>query len=584
MKKKLTALTLLAVAAGTLVLAGCDDTPSSNDSGDTTSSVEAWATSVRVTQPGTLVVGETYKLSENVTANGGTKYTVAITSGDGTVIKLENDGDTVTVVGAGTATIQIRGASDKVLGNVSFKTLTENGKALQEFCDSLSNNFMVDCVWGEIETTWAKASEGQAYDYSEGLGLIVTENYILDAIYSVNYSAVALEKAGGAAYGYTLLDANGNELDYGNLGVEGAVKNAASVKLGSKVSGAYITDYFVMDGLLDVLDYTEGDGGYFTLNDGSQSAALVGNLLGMSTSSYTGVSAKVKLENNVLNGIVKFDYKGQAGCALEFTLKKDFKVSLLEDAVKNSEAPAALDVTDLADHYATFSNNYAMNWEIGVYDSSFSPVEGFYKYNTVGTTLYYTDSIIMAYAGRDETTGEITDCAIMGYVNGDDGIYSVVLGNDNVIAKGDLASNKSTNVYDFFATGADFTKTALEAASLTLIDSGTTTSGVSYKQYTYDASFDTLGLMGICEKTLPTGYEFADDEDNAIYCAGLITDYGTQINGYFYERVKLSSTTSGLQGYKTIMYGAGNVTDVIGKKSWEAFPGYFTDPSAATGE
>ena len=584
MKKKLTALTLLAVAAGTLVLAGCDDTPSSDNSGDTTSSVEAWATSVRVTQPGTLVVGETYKLSENVTANGGTKYTVAITSGDGTVIKLESDGDTVTVVGAGTATIQIRGASDKVLGNVSFKTLTENGKALQEFSDSLKNNFMVDCVWGEIETTWAEASEGQAYDYSEGLGLIVTENYILDAIYSVNYSAVALEKAGGAAYGYTLLDANGNELDYGHLGVEGAVKNAASVKLGSKVSGAYITDYFVMDGLLDVLDYTEGDDGYFTLNDGSQSAALVGNLLGMSTSSYTGVSAKVKLENNVLNGVVKFDYKGEAGCALEFTLKKDFKVSLLEDVVKNSEAPAALDVTDLADHYATFDNNFAMDWEIGVFSSSFAPVNGYYQYNTVGTTLFYENSVVFAYGKRDSETGEVTEYNISGYVNGDDGIYSVVVGDDNVIAKGTLVTDKLTNVYDVFATGADFTKSALEAASLTLAGSGTTSSGVSYKQYTYDASFDTLGLMGICEDTLPTGYGFADEEDNANYCAGIILDYGVQINGYFYERVKLSDTASGLQGYKTAMYGANQVTDVIGQKSWDAFPNYFTDPSATTGE
>ena len=576
MKKKLTALTLLAVAAGTLVLAGCDDTPSSDNSGDTTSSVEAWATSVRVTQPGTLVVGETYKLSENVTANGGTKYTVAITSGDGTVIKLESDGDTVTVVGAGTATIQIRGASDKVLGNVSFKTLTENGKALQEFSDSLKNNFMVDCVWGEIETTWAEASEGQAYDYSGGLGLIVTENYILDAIYSVNYSAVALEKAGGAAYGYTLLDANGNELDYGHLGVEGAVKNAASVKLGSKVSGAYITDYFVMDGLLDVLDYTEGDDGYFTLNDGSQSAALAGNLLGMDISSYTGVSAKVKLENNVLNGVVKFDYKGKAGCALEFTLKKDFKVSLLEDVVKNSEAPAALDVTDLATHYAKFTNNYKVNWECGIFDRDFNASS---STNSSGITYYYENSIIYAYKHYDSDTKEFMN-GISGYYADSTGLYFVSLNDENVIVKDETTNYPDiTSVYTVMTSAsATYTEKLLDSACLSLVEESTLS-----KTYNYDGSLDEAAFGLKIEAASPIGYMFWEYDNLSKYGPiGFITNSATSISHGFALNYDGTNVIGYVQEYSDD--DIGTVTDVIGKKSWEAFPDYFTDPSASTGE
>ncbi len=584
MKKKFIALTLLAVATGALAVS-CDNTndSSSDPSADTSSSSssETWATRVKIAQPGTLVVGDTLKISEivTVTPEGG-KYNVVVTKGADTVVTLGDDNNTITVVGAGEAAVQLKGSTGNVLGQISITAMTAAGKALQEFSDSLSNNYLADCTWNEIKGVWAEYEEGTAYAESEGCGLLVTPSYVVDGTYG-SYSAIALAKDDGTTYGFTLLDAKGTELDY-SAGMEVAFANAASVDLDARVSSAYLENYFVIDGLLNVLDYTEGEDGWFTLNDGTTSTTLIQNLLGMVVSSYTGVGAKVKLTDGVLTGEVKFDYESTVGCSIEFTVKKDYKVSVLETAAAEAEPPAKTDVTALANTYAQFKHNYVASWECGIFESDFSaPLKGWYKYNAVGLSYYTENAWVYAYAYRDETTGAIVKDSgkLGGYYADDTGIYQIGLDeNDNIVKATTPSSTTITSVYDALYTADLMTADVLDAATLTVLD--TTSSGYTY--YNYDATFDTMALFKIVEGMSPLGYGFSDDAKNAGYCQGLIIDAGTAVAQYFGERVKLSDTLSGIQGYEVTLGNVGKAVDVIGEKSYKAFASLFSDPSAST--
>ncbi len=591
MKKKFIALTLLAVATGALAVS-CDNTndSSSDPSADTSSSSssETWATRVKITQPGTLVVGDTLKISEivTVTPEGG-KYNVVVTKGADTVVTLGDDNNTITVVGAGEAAVQLKGSTGNVLGQISITAMTAAGKALQEFSDSLSNNYLADCTWNEIKGVWAEYEEGTAYAESEGCGLLVTPSYVVDGTYG-RYSAIALAKDDGTTYGFTLLDAKGTELDY-SAGMEVAFANAASVDLDARVSSAYLENYFVIDGLLNVLDYTEGEDGWFTLNDGTTSTTLIQNLLGMVVSSYTGVGAKVKLTDGVLTGEVKFDYESTVGCSIEFTVKKDYKVAVLETAAAEAEPPAKTDVTALANTYAQFKHNYVMSWEVGNFAKITGGLVKGYINNVVGLTYYTENAVIYGYAFRDETTGEIVKDSgnIGGYYADDTGFYEISLDTEsNVIVKSSTADSSLagyTSVYDVYVTAQDMTSDILNGADLTDLGADT----YDQEHYSYNASYDSMGLFGIIEKMTPRFYSiyFSNNaKDYAKFSTGYIINAGSAvatyvgINSWFDKEM----TTSGVLGWQTVLSSAGQAVDAIGKKSYEAFASLFSDPSAST--
>ncbi len=580
MKKKLIALTLLAVATGALT-ASCSPTNDSNSSagGDDTSVTEVWATRVKISQPDTLVVGESFKISDIVQVslpNATAKYSVAVTSASAGVISLGDDNNTVTVIGAGTGAIQLKGQTGNVLGQINITAMTENGKALQEWCDGLSNNFLLDATWSDINTVWAEAADEVTYESSEGMGLMVTENYVVDGTYGA-YSAVSLDKADGDCYGFNLLDSKGNKVDY-STGFKTAVEGAASVELDSKVSSLYLTSYFVMDGLLNVQDYTEGDDGYFTLNDGTTAQDLIGTLFGMNTSNYTGVSAKVKLDNDVLVGTVKFDYKATAGQAVDFRLYKNVSNAVLETAVVDAEPPAKLDVSDLATSFATFGDNFVMNWQMGVFNSKFQPVTDYISYYKAGSTYYTENSVIYAYgSGYDTDAGDFTTYTAGGYTSDGTGIKEVSVSEDNVLVEGaEYVTTNYQSVYDIFYSAGETTLEVLNGADLTLYAETT-----SYKYYTYDPSFDDMGLFATLEGMLPLTYKFAQDEDDISgYCMGRIANYGSAMYIYLFERVGLGTLGTGYMGYICELKNAGAVNSVVGAKTWEAFPNYFSDPAA----
>ncbi len=577
MKKKFIALTLLAVATGALAVS-CDNTndSSSDPSADTSSSSssETWATRVKITQPGTLVVGDTLKISEivTVTPEGG-KYNVVVTKGVDTVVTLGDDNNTITVVGAGEAAVQLKGSAGNVLGQISITAMTAAGKALQEFSDSLSNNYLADCTWNEIKGVWAEYEEGTAYAASEGFGLLVTPSYVVDGTYG-EFSAIALAKGDGTTYGFTLLDAKGTKLDY-SKGMKIALAEAASVDLDARVSSAYLEN-FVIDSLLNVLDYTEGEDGWFTSNDGTTSTTLIQNLLGMVVSSYTGVGAKVKLTDGVLTGEIKFDYESTVGCSIEFTVKKDYKVAVLETAAAEAEPPAKTDVTDLANHYAKFVHNYKVYWECGIFDSYYDSVSS--ANNTTGVTLYYENSIIFAYKYYDDKKSQwIADAS--GYYADSTGLYFVSLNDDNEIVKETTASYPTiTSVYTVKeSASAMFTKDLLDAATLSLADkSGTST------KYSYDGSFDEVAFGLKIETVSPFQYSFYKygGELTKYVPVGFIEDNESFISHGFVVNYDNKNGIGYVQKYNND--DIDTVVDVIGKKSWEAFPDYFTDPSSST--
>ncbi len=406
---------------------------------------------------------------------------------------------------------------------------------------------------------------------------MVTENYVVDGTYE-QYSAISISKADGDCYGFSLKDASGTAVDF-SKGFKAAIDSAASVELDTKVSSAYLDSYFVMDGLLNVQDYTEGDDGYFTLNDGTTAQDLIGGLFGMNTSNYTGVSAKVKLENDVLIGTVKFDWKATAGQAVDFKLYKNVSNAVLDNAVTNAEPPAKLDVSDLATSFNTFGSNYVMSWEIGVFDSKFAPVSAFINYYKAGTTYFTENSVIWAVgADYDATTNTFGSYSAEGYTSDGTGIKEVSVDEDNTLVEStDYVTTKYNSVYGIFYNAGDVTLEVLNAADLTLAAETT-----SYKLYTYDPTFDDMGLFGAVEGMFPIGYGFAsDEEDVSKYCMGQIVNYGSAIDVYFFERVNGGSDIGTVyMGYIARIASAGQATSAVGAKTWEAFPDYFSDPAA----
>ncbi len=574
MKKKLIALALLAAATGALTVScGPDVDPSDGDS----SVVETWATRVKITKLGTLIVGESFKLSDIVeTTPAGAKYTVEGKSGKDTVYSIGADNNTITIIGSGTGAIQLKGQTGNILGEVNITAMSEAGKALQEWCDGLSNNYLLDATWNEIEGVWADATDATQYAESEGMGLMVTDKYVVDGTYEA-YSAVALEKADGAAYGFTLLDGSGVEVNYAG-GFKAALDGAASFELGDRADAAYIDRYFVMDGLLNVLDYTEGDDGWFTLTDGTTSQDLVGSLFGMNVTNYTGVSAKVKLVDDVLQGTVKFDAKATVGCAIDFKLYQGVSLPILESAVVDQEPPAKLDVTDLASHYGQFINNYQVDWECGVFTPG---LQTYSTDNTVGVTFYTENAIVAAACGlTEEGALDTASAQVFGYYGDSTGLYEVSLDDEtSTIVKGDTAlSTQYTSPYVVMPSASElFTAEVLDDASLSLAyedaDSG-------MKQYSYNGSFDTAALGLLIEEVSPFGYKFYSyGEDIVKYGPeGVILDLGSKILHSFTLNY---DGTNGI-GYVQQFSNAGNVENPIGKKAWEAFPNYFADPSAST--
>lgn len=590
MKKNLIALTLLAIATGAMV-AACGPTVDPSDdssvktpvssseetpvSSSESSEEEIEPTRVAIQQPGVVTVGQTLKVSEIVTFTPATanKYVVVSTNEE---VATVTDNETITIVGAGTCGVQIKKVGGSVLGQINITAMTEAGKNLQEFANSVTNNFLLD-DWATVYSgKWADVTESSKALAEWADGILMTEKYsVVQGIFSTDYSAIALDKADGSTYSYKLKTAAGEEVDWDDAtSLKDALATAASVEIGDKCSSAYLNSYFVIDGILEVNDFTEGEDGWFTANDGATtSLSVLGNVLGVATTSYTGVGVKAKMTEGALELVVQYETAAYA-YERHMSITTGVSNALLEDAVKNAEPPAKLDVTELASHYAAFGNNYKLHWDIGVFSSStFAVSESYVSYCKTGTALYNDEFYLYAAANyaADAVNPDLESLSFGGFVAEASGIYKLSVDEDGTIVKGAApVSTQFSSLSDILYRAEDVDATVLDAAGLTL----TAQSG-STKQYKYDCTSDNLGLAGIIEDMSP--FSYSNTEEWAQYTTyGIILDAGTQIM----QAWAVSIGSGNCQGYKQTLYGADTVTVGVGSKIWEAFPEYVSAPSA----
>lgn len=620
-KKTLLVAASLLLAGGTLGLAACGGTPaaestvpaSSADSSQTTQdSTEAESTQtqpsqesteedvvptrVKITQPDTLIVGTTVKVADIVEFTPANANAYILEPKDTSIVTV-TDNTAFTVIAPGKTTVAIKvqnGDKLKTLGTIRVTALSEEGLALQNFADSISNQFAVEGLWGEVKgkTVDEVTEDDLAKVNPEFADLVVNPNYVLDWTYGA-YSGITIE-ADGNTYGYELLDEDEKALpsdDYDTLFDE--LGKAKSVQLTERVDANYVNLYFVVDDLLDVTAWGEDvddDGNvYFYTEDNGIATTLLQNLYGMDVSSYYNAKATLSFdeETNILTGSLAMDqtYKGsKLANFVEFTLVagEAAKVDVLETAVKEALPPAGLDVTPLVDAFGAYTDNFIVDWEIGLFDrSEYQPIEGYMDYNTVGRTLLDGDTTAYAYIERS-AEGEL-DPETVGY-NGlyidttEGGVYNCEADEEGLLAKGDILTG-SEEITDpvkartalNFCCSFGFTKETLEGASLSFDEA----SGI----YTYNASFDLCVVSYLLASFCPFGYTdqttgnpiFAEPED-ANYIEGFILplEDGTIQIGIF-ERVRITEELSGLQGILANIHDAGNVTLDLGANLAELF-------------
>ena len=606
-KKTLLVAASLLLAGGTLGLAACSGSPAAESSlpassqtteestgestGETTQSSDEGVvpTRVKITQPDTLIVGTTVQIKDIVEFTPANANAYILEPKDTSIVTvIDNTAFTVIAPGKTTVAVKVQnGDKTKTLGTIRVTALSEEGIALQNFADSISNQYAVEGLWGEVKgkTVDEVTEDDLAKVNPEFADLVVNPNYVIDWTYGA-YSGITIE-ADGNTYGYELLDEAENALpseDYDTLFDE--LGKAKSVQLTERVDANYVNLYFVVDDLLDVTAWGEDvddDGNvYFYTEDNGIATSFLQNLYGMDVSSYYNAKATLSFneEASILTGSLVMDqtYKGsKLANFVEFTIVagEAAKVDVLETAVKEALPPAGLDVTPLVDAFGAYTDNFIVDWEIGLFDrTNLKPVEGYKDYNTVGTTLLDGDTAAYASINRDsegqldpeqvEFGGIFTDTA-------EGGVYNLEADEGGLLAKGDILTG-SEEINDpvkartalNFCCSFGFVKETLEGASLSFDEQ----SGI----YTYNASFDRCVVSYLLASFCPFGYTdkdtgnpiFAEPED-ANYIEGFILpleDGSIQIG--IFERVRITEELTGFQGIIANIHDAGNVTLDLG--------------------
>jgi len=609
MKKKLLIVGLLSVVAG-LGIASCttvDESsapstselgPSGSESLPTTSEdTDVVATRVKITQPGILTVGDQLVISEvlEFEPEGATIW--GLESQDTDIAVVDLTAGKINIVGPGRTQVKVTNGSGKTLGNINIVAMSEEGKALQEFIDGVTNNYRLTGTWKSAShASWADLDPDTATFESESLALVLTENYVLDWVYGA-YSAVRLQAdEDKGCYSYSLLDDAGEPLNGG--AAELALVD--SLELGDRASEAYINMYFVMDQILDVTQWeevVEDDGSsHFAVAASEESdlpVELVGSAFGMQTSSFTGYGAEVKYdsESRTAHFTITFDdtnvdkttqeeYTDAA--LLEFDLTDtNVGIAVLDDATENLLPPAPLDVSGLAEHFAAFNGNFTMEFEVGIFNSSLSLLSNFYTYNTVGGAIVDDDT--MAYYSQgfelnEEQTGVVLadpDFTSF-YVNKTDGgVYLGGANENGELVNNDEPINGSAGITDPIVARTRLGIFAIESVTQAALETASLNYDETYGMYSYDATFDNLALGAILGGSLsPISYKFFDDPKNAQYIFGYIWD-SYEVDGtislFFAQRVRLSETESGYQGVYVELSKAGTSSIDVGDNLYDAF-------------
>ncbi len=562
-------------------------------------------TKVKITQPGIVAVGSTLTIADFVAFTPANANNYWLESANEEIAKPSEDNKSLLIVGPGKTSVSIRviNASGKSqsLGKISITALSETAMAVQALADKVTNHFRVTGRWYEFNKTWENVTDADVaankdFDF---VALFVNPSYVLDWTYG-QYSAIQLD-ADENIYGYKLLDEKDEEVpSKDDDDAMTALAKATKVELTERVDANYLNAYFTMDegDLMDLADWEEklSDDGdtYFEMIDGTKAQTVVGNLFGMSITSYTGVAATVSLdeEKNVLNFEARFDYKGTEAqrVVLEVAVGEDTDIPLLKTAAKEMNPPAATDVTEVKTSFAQFDEVFGAAWEIGLFDRSTMaplPVENSYKNNSVGYSVIDKGTVFNMTMNRgddgsvDEATtdysGIYTDT-----VNG--GIYQLTADDDGLAVKSKetpITGSEAIKDYKQARAGLGLfdvggvTDALLEGASLSLLDADT-------KTYAYNPTFDDLDLGAVFSTFCPLGYTDQTSGDNifatpanAGYCECYITLAEKAVTIRLFERVRITEELSGYQGIVVTLFLDDNLGGIgLGDKFEDVFAAF----------
>ena len=584
MKSKKFMIAGLLAMAGSMILASCkgggsSSAPTSEGSQDASSASDSSAivssddssvasessesgpnypTKVKITQPGILIVGTSIDARDyvTVTPEGAEDYTLV--SDDPTIAAVAEDGRTINILASGSTKVSVKvpsGEKMRVLGNIKIDAMSEEGKAIQDIADSITNQFRADYVWtdylGKTIEKWSDADKPSNTDLGT---MVVSPDYVLDWFFG-SYSAIHLNFDDNY-YNFGFLDADGEavepDTDAGDTSVADTFARIADVEILERASAAYVTQYFVLDNFLNVADWDEetDDSGshFFTIDDNDAAQEALGAIYGAVFSGFSNGCAKLWLdeESQNLRFQFAFDYFDTRELQdsvqlIDVTLSygEGSGLAVLDNAVKTAEPPAPTDVSGLADAFAAYATNGVIDFELGIFDRNLQLLDGdtatkagIESGNTVGTVVLNDGIAIWESYDRDLATGEIDPenpdygGIMVDTVNG--GGYLL---NPSEIDPEDPESKAGLIVAEETAiTGSaevntwsgskglraglglfctDFvTKDVLDAASLAELDEGI---------YKYDATFDDCALGSLIATFSPYMYSNFFVAENAQY-------------------------------------------------------------------
>lgn len=480
-KKTLLTLGVGLLASAALLLSCSDTTPdvtsvvTSDDSSvsidlssesidSETSGVEpTYATRLQPKTTPTFVVGDQFQIRTYLTVEPA-DATLTVTSRSTDVAVVEDDGETITIVGAGSTRLAISSGSKNI--TLQVKAMSEAQKELDEFAGQITDNYRIvgyEMYLDQNGELITYQEGGQTYNAAFTLNRILTENYIWDDVFTTNYNAILLTNPNTGekeTFGFDLLNDAGRTVS--------APENATKLEIGTKVPSAYLTDYFVISKgtLFNISNFTEEgyldedteETRYKFVTSSTQAAVnFLGNLYQFDPSGYGTIETfelEYDAEEQCLDFFVQYPYQEnqldldddgvyEAGAATAFSGSiyidpEVTAIALCDEYIASGEFPAAPDATDVVGAFAPYkeAKNYTMTSvstlpsytrESGYEDMADAIdnfVEQYYYFTTTAT--YTEDAVLITVTYGNPDNADITPKVYKtGYVNKEDGYYKV---------------------------------------------------------------------------------------------------------------------------------------------------------------
>lgn len=503
-----TTTTPQSVSSGTSV-----DLSSESIASDTSEASHTYATRLQPKATPDFTVGDQFQVRSYLTVEP-EDAELTITSKNTDVAVVEEDGETITIVGPGSTRLQVVSGSRNI--TLAIKAMTLEQKEIEDFGKQITDNYRIYGYEmyldqnGEIITY---QEGGQTYHAASTLNRILTENYVWDDVFTTNYNAILLtDPASGdvGTYGFDLLNASGSSVS--------APESATQIEVQGAVPSAYLTDYFVInsgtlfsignftqEGYLD--EETEETKYKFVTASVSLSNNFLKTLYGFdpSKSGYGTTIETFELEydaeENCLDFLVQYPYAEnqldlddddtyETGAAIAFTgsiyIDPELTaIALCDDYIESGNFPSKPDATDVVNKFKTFKDakNYTMtststlpsysllDGTEGLEDAIANFVDQYYYYSVTAT--FTEEAVLVTYThGNPDKDAVEKIVSKSGYVNIDGSYYKV-------------SQNKDTGELEI-AAEATGTGTYQEAFANPKITEEQTTGGEMADFYAYE--------------------------------------------------------------------------------------------------